>query len=179
MSHLYSRLNLKAIRRCGALAQSLAIMTDAAHLLTDFASFLISLLALFLAQRPSTKKMSFGWHRAEVVGALASVLMIWLVTGILVYLAVMRIMNNHYDIDGKIMLITSAVGVGVNIIPRPGLSDLPHSIGKGPHTSYSNNQISILRNLPSARYRQLSVSALILPQPSCSSKGQLSSPFPG
>lgn len=39
-------------------------MTDAAHLLTDFASFLISLLALYLASRPSTKRMSFGWHRA-------------------------------------------------------------------------------------------------------------------
>ncbi|KAG5450605.1 Zinc transporter 2 [Clonorchis sinensis] len=110
----------------GALAQSLAIMTDAAHLLTDFASFLISLLALFLAQRPSTKKMSFGWHRAEVVGALASVLMIWLVTGILVYLAVMRIMNNHYDIDGKIMLITSAIGVAVNIIMLLTLHDHGH-----------------------------------------------------
>ncbi|VDP17540.1 unnamed protein product [Schistosoma margrebowiei] len=100
----------------GALAHSLAIMTDAAHLLTDFASFLISLLALYLASRPSTKRMSFGWHRAEVVGALASVLLIWLVTGILVYLAVIRIIHNNYEINGKIMLITSATGVGVNII---------------------------------------------------------------
>ncbi|XP_018647400.1 cation efflux protein/ zinc transporter,putative [Schistosoma mansoni] len=106
----------------GALAHSLAIMTDTAHLLTDFASFLISLLALFLASRPSTKRMSFGWHRAEVVGALASVLLIWLVTGILVYLAVIRIIHNNYEINGKIMLITSATGVGVNII---SLMDIP------------------------------------------------------
>ncbi|VEL08771.1 unnamed protein product [Protopolystoma xenopodis] len=42
----------------------MAIMTDAAHLLTDFASFMISLLAIFLAARPATKRMSFGWHRA-------------------------------------------------------------------------------------------------------------------
>ncbi|KAF7262041.1 hypothetical protein EG68_00634 [Paragonimus skrjabini miyazakii] len=115
----------------GALAQSLAIMTDAAHLLTDFASFLISLLALFLASRPSTKKMSFGWYRAEVVGALTSVLMIWLVTGILVYLAVMRIMNGHYEIDGKIMLITSAVGVAVNIIMLITLHDHDHGHSHG------------------------------------------------
>ncbi|TPP56647.1 Zinc transporter [Fasciola gigantica] len=118
----------------GALAQSLAIMTDAAHLLTDFASFLISLLALFLASRPSTKKMSFGWHRAEVVGALASVLMIWLVTGILVYLAVMRVIHQHYEIDGKIMLITSIIGVCVNIIMVLTLHDHGHghSHGGGP-----------------------------------------------
>ncbi|VDP70731.1 unnamed protein product [Echinostoma caproni] len=118
----------------GALAQSLAIMTDAAHLLTDFASFLISLLALFLASRPSTKKMSFGWYRAEVVGALASVLMIWLVTGILVYLAVMRIIHQHYEIDGKIMLITSAIGVGVNIVMVLTLHDHGHGHSHGGST---------------------------------------------
>ncbi|CAH8575313.1 unnamed protein product [Schistosoma rodhaini] len=118
----------------GALAHSLAIMTDAAHLLTDFASFLISLLALFLASRPSTKRMSFGWHRAEVVGALASVLLIWLVTGILVYLAVIRIIHNNYEINGKIMLITSATGVGVNIIMLFTLHNHGHN-----HTSLNEH----------------------------------------
>jgi hypothetical protein len=48
----------------GYLAQSLAIMTDAAHLLTDFASMLISLFALWVSSRPATKTMNFGWHRA-------------------------------------------------------------------------------------------------------------------
>lgn len=48
----------------GYLANSLAIATDAAHLLTDFASFMISLFSLWLASRPPTKRMSFGWHRA-------------------------------------------------------------------------------------------------------------------
>ena len=48
----------------GVLANSLAIATDAAHLLTDFASFMISLFAIYLASRPATKTMSFGWHRA-------------------------------------------------------------------------------------------------------------------
>ncbi|CAH8541927.1 unnamed protein product [Heterobilharzia americana] len=129
----------------GALAHSLAIMTDAAHLLTDFASFLISLLALFLASRPSTKKMSFGWHRAEVVGALASVLLIWLVTGILVYLAVIRIIHNKYEIDGKIMLITSATGVGVNIIMLLTLHDHGHSHGASDGHTHS---VSVSQNFP-------------------------------
>lgn len=52
----------------GILANSLAIATDAAHLLTDFASFMISLFALFLASRPATKRMSFGWYRAGELG---------------------------------------------------------------------------------------------------------------
>ena len=74
----------------GVLSNSLAIATDAAHLLTDFASFLISLFAIWMAAKPKSQKMSFGWHRAEVLGATVSVLMIWLVTGILVYLAILR-----------------------------------------------------------------------------------------
>lgn len=48
----------------GYLAHSLAIMTDAAHLLTDFASMLISLFSLWMSSRPATKTMNFGWQRA-------------------------------------------------------------------------------------------------------------------
>lgn len=48
----------------GILANSLAIATDAAHLLSDLAGFLISLFAVYIGSRPATKRMSFGWHRA-------------------------------------------------------------------------------------------------------------------
>uniref|UniRef100_A0A1I8I250 Zinc transporter 2 n=2 Tax=Macrostomum lignano TaxID=282301 RepID=A0A1I8I250_9PLAT len=111
----------------GALANSLAIMTDAAHLLTDFASFMISLLAIFLAGRRPSKTYSFGWHRAEVLGALVSVLLIWLVTGILVFLAIERVRTGSFDVDGRIMLITSAVGVAVNILMAFTLHPHSHS----------------------------------------------------
>ncbi|KAL5112282.1 hypothetical protein TcWFU_006231 [Taenia crassiceps] len=117
----------------GALAGSLAIMTDAAHLLTDFASFLISLFAIFLSGRPATRMMSFGWYRAEVVGALVSVLMIWLVTGILVYLAIMRVIHQHYEIDGMVMLITSAIGVAVNMVMAATLHQHGHDHGGRSH----------------------------------------------
>lgn len=45
----------------GVLSHSLAIATDAAHLLTDITSFCISLFSLWVANRPSTRKMNFGW----------------------------------------------------------------------------------------------------------------------
>ena len=48
----------------GYLAHSLAVMTDAAHLLTDFASMLVSLFSLWMSSRPATKTMNFGWQRA-------------------------------------------------------------------------------------------------------------------
>ncbi len=98
------------------MARSLAIATDAAHLLTDFASFMISLFSMWVADRAPTKRLSFGWHRAEVLGALISVLLIWVVTGVLVYLAVERLASGQYDIDAPVMLITSAVGVAFNLV---------------------------------------------------------------
>jgi len=123
----------------GYLASSLAIMTDAAHLLTDFASFMISLFSLFVAARPATRRMSFGWHRAEVLGALVSVLMIWVITGILVYIAIQRIVSKNYEVDGEIMLITASVGVGVNLIMgfilhRGGVHGHSHGGGGGGHS---------------------------------------------
>ncbi|XP_056151515.1 proton-coupled zinc antiporter SLC30A2-like [Lampris incognitus] len=111
----------------GYAADSLAIMTDAAHLFTDVASFILSLLSLWISSRPHTKTMTFGWHRAEILGALMSVLSIWVVTGVLVYLAVLRIINDDYEIRGFIMVITSGCAVAVNILMalilhQPGVS---------------------------------------------------------
>lgn len=100
----------------GILSNSLAIATDAAHLLTDFASFMISLFAIWIAGRPSTQRMSFGWYRAEVIGAVVSVVMIWVITAILIWLAVLRIINKSYEVDAKIMLITSGLAILVNLI---------------------------------------------------------------
>ncbi|EMP37912.1 Zinc transporter 3 [Chelonia mydas] len=100
----------------GYLAHSLAIMTDAAHLLADVGSMVVSLFSLWVSARPPTKSMSFGWHRSETLGALASVLSIWVVTGVLVYLASARIVSNDYEIDARAMLATSTCAVGINVI---------------------------------------------------------------
>lgn len=48
----------------GYLAHSLAIMTDAAHLLADVGSMVGSLFSLWLSARPATRTMTFGWHRS-------------------------------------------------------------------------------------------------------------------
>ncbi|KAM6280441.1 putative proton-coupled zinc antiporter SLC30A3 isoform 2-T2 [Porphyrio hochstetteri] len=103
----------------GYLAHSLAIMTDAAHLLTDVGSMSVSLFSLWVSTRPPTKTMSFGWHRSETLGALVSVLSIWVVTGALVYLAAARIISNDYEIEARAMLATSASAVGVNLVQAP------------------------------------------------------------
>lgn len=69
----------------GYISGSLAIMTDAAHMLSDVAAFMISYLAIFLSHKPATFTMTFGFHRTEVLGALASIALIW---GLLIWLFV-------------------------------------------------------------------------------------------
>ncbi|XP_023276773.1 zinc transporter 2-like [Seriola lalandi dorsalis] len=100
----------------GYAARSLAIMTDAAHLLTDFGSILISIFSLWISSRPQTQTMTFGWHRAEILGMSLSVVSIWAVTAVLVLSAAQRITDGDYDIDSQIMLITSGCAVVVNVL---------------------------------------------------------------
>jgi zinc transporter 2 len=100
----------------GIIANSLAIMTDAFHMISDLASFMISMMAIVLARREPTKRYSYGYQRAEVLGALTSIVLIWILTGGLVYVAIERIVHEDYDVDPDIMMITAGVGVCFNII---------------------------------------------------------------
>ncbi|XP_069333585.1 proton-coupled zinc antiporter SLC30A2 isoform X1 [Eulemur rufifrons] len=124
----------------GYLAHSLAIMTDAAHLLTDFASMLISLFSIWMSSRPATKTMNFGWQRAEILGALLSVLSIWVVTGVLVYLAAERLISGNYEIEGGTMLITSGCAVAVNIIMGLILHQSGHGHSHGHAHSHDTSE---------------------------------------
>ncbi|GIY95320.1 zinc transporter 2 [Caerostris extrusa] len=105
----------------GILSNSLAVITDAAHLLTDFGAFLVSLTSLYIAGKKRTKTMTFGFHRAEVIGALISILSIWLLTGILLYAAIQRMISQDFEIDAKIMLIVAIIGMLANVILSLGL----------------------------------------------------------
>ncbi|NXK19632.1 ZNT3 protein, partial [Arenaria interpres] len=86
----------------------------------------------WVSTRPPTKTMTFGWHRSETLGALASVLSIWVVTGALVYLAAARIVSNDYEIEARAMLATSASAVGVNLVMAYILHQSPTGHGHGP-----------------------------------------------
>uniref|UniRef100_A0A3B5MRI1 Proton-coupled zinc antiporter SLC30A8 n=1 Tax=Xiphophorus couchianus TaxID=32473 RepID=A0A3B5MRI1_9TELE len=123
----------------GYLAGSLAVMTDAAHLLTDLASFVISLFSLWLSSKPATQRLSYGWHRAEILGALLSVFTIWVVTGVLVYLAVERIVHDDYEIQGHVMLITSGCAVVANIIMALTLHQSGHGHSHGGLASHGHS----------------------------------------
>lgn len=100
----------------GILANSVAIMTDAAHLLSDLSGFLISIFALYLSKFPADKNFSYGYHRAETIGALLSVFIIWILTVLLLAESIQKLVDNHHKVNGGIMLFTSSVGLIFNVI---------------------------------------------------------------
>ena len=103
----------------GIWSNSLAILTDASHLLTDIAGFAIALIATIVAKREADDKYTYGLVRAEVMGALFSVITLWIITAILLYEAYFRAMawfEGHPPIvRGKLMSIIALFGVCVNI----------------------------------------------------------------
>ena len=90
-------------------------MADAAHLSADIIGFGFSIVALKLSQRSSSDTYSYGWHRAEIVGTLASIMTIWILNIWLVYEATLRFFKPP-EVSGWIMLIVACLALVVNLI---------------------------------------------------------------
>jgi len=124
----------------GYVAGSLAIMSDAAHMAADVSTFLVSLYAAHLTRKGIKPHKTFGFHRAEVLGALFSITSLWVVTLMLLIEASKRIVRNDVQIDSKWMLIVATFGIFFNgvliyVLHGPGLLDgnHTHSHGGGGH----------------------------------------------
>ena len=79
-------------------------------------TYLNSLLAIHLGTRKASKKYTFGLYRAEVIGALITVLIIWFVTGVLLYLACQRLVSGDFQVDPNPMIAVASCAVIFNII---------------------------------------------------------------
>ncbi|KAJ6752370.1 hypothetical protein OIU85_002771 [Salix viminalis] len=99
----------------GIKANSLAILTDAAHLLSDVAAFAISLFSIWASGWEATPRRTYGYFRIEILGALISIQMIWLLAGILVYEAIVRLIHETGEVEGALMFAIATVGLLVNI----------------------------------------------------------------
>jgi len=124
----------------GWIANSIAIFSDALHLLSDVAGYLVSIAAIYMANWTANGKMTWGYKRCEILGAVVSVLGIWVVTVYLVYEAINRIVNKP-EVNGKVMFITACLGVTVNIAMGVILitGGHGHSHGIQGHSSQSCN----------------------------------------
>ncbi len=79
------------------------------------AGFLTSVVAILVSRRAASSTFTFGFQRAQTLGAFASIAMVWLMTAFLVWEAIQRIKNPE-EIDGKIMFITAAFGLLINLM---------------------------------------------------------------
>ncbi|XP_078386335.1 putative proton-coupled zinc antiporter SLC30A4 [Cetorhinus maximus] len=100
----------------GCISNSLAIMTDAVHMLADVLGIVASLVALYLSGKPPSSRFTFGWHRFEALAAVLSVMLIYAVTIGLVYEAVQRTIHQDFEIQADVMIIIAAIGVAVNLV---------------------------------------------------------------
>jgi cobalt-zinc-cadmium efflux system protein len=99
----------------GILASSLALLSDAAHMLTDAAAIALSLLAARLAVRPAEGAMTYGLGRAEVLSAQANGATLLVLGLLIVYEAIVRL-TSPPSVDATTVLVVALVGAGVNLV---------------------------------------------------------------
>jgi cobalt-zinc-cadmium efflux system protein len=98
----------------GILASSLALLSDAAHMLTDAGALALSLVAVRVAARPAKGAMTYGFKRVEILSAQANGITLLVLGCFIVYEAVRRLVNPP-DVEGGVVLAVALVGIAVNV----------------------------------------------------------------
>ena len=98
----------------GIAAGSLALIADAGHMLTDFASLSLAWFAFRLARRPADWKRTYGFDRFQVLVAFTNGLALFAIAGWIVYEAIERLMGTPH-VSGGIMVVVASIGLLVNI----------------------------------------------------------------
>ena len=99
---------------CGALAHSLALLSDAGHMLTDAAAIGLSLAAARIALRPAAGAMTYGFRRAEILSAQANGVALLILAAFIAYEAVRRLVDPP-AVRASLVLAVALVGVAVNL----------------------------------------------------------------
>ena len=97
----------------GLAAHSLALISDAGHMLTDAFSLVLAIVAARLAARPAYGRWTFGFKRAEILSAQANGITLLVLVGIFVYEAVDRLISPP-AVDGALVTFTALAGIAVN-----------------------------------------------------------------
>ncbi|GAA1653608.1 cation diffusion facilitator family transporter [Catellatospora bangladeshensis] len=105
----------------GVVAQSLALISDAAHMLTDAAAIVLALFAMRIAARPAGGRYTFGLARAEVLSAAVNGLSLLLLAGWLGVEAVGRLADPP-PVTGWMVVVTGVLGLAVNVVAAWAIS---------------------------------------------------------
>jgi cobalt-zinc-cadmium efflux system protein len=98
----------------GIVADSLALLSDAAHMLTDAGALALSLVAIRLARRPAAGAMTYGLKRSEILAAAINGSTL-LVLGVLIVIEGIRRIVVPPEVDGGVVLAVAIVGIAVNL----------------------------------------------------------------
>ena len=99
----------------GLITQSLALLSDAAHMFTDAAALAIALAAIQIAKRPADNKRTFGYQRFEILAALFNASMLFFVAMYILYEAYQRF-TQPPEIQSIGMLVVASIGLVINLI---------------------------------------------------------------
>ncbi|MFY9608582.1 MAG: cation diffusion facilitator family transporter [Blastocatellia bacterium] len=99
----------------GFLTNSLALLSDAGHMLADVASLLLAMLALWFAARPVTPKKTYGYYRMEILAALANGVALVVISLLISYEALQRI-RQPQNVQGLELTLIAAGGLVINAI---------------------------------------------------------------
>jgi len=97
------------------MSNSLALLSDAAHVLADMVSLGLALLAILLAAFPATDTRTYGWHRSEVFAALINGVTLIGISAMILYEAVQRLTTPE-EVKSLEMLVVAAFGLAVNLV---------------------------------------------------------------
>ena len=97
------------------LADSLALLADAAHMFTDAAALAIALVAIRIAQRPADRKRTFGYYRFEILAAVFNAVLLFLVAAYILLEAYQRL-RVPVEVQSIPMLMVAFAGLGVNFL---------------------------------------------------------------
>ncbi|UWF76887.1 MULTISPECIES: cation diffusion facilitator family transporter [Microbacterium] len=97
------------------LSGSIALLADAAHMLTDSSALVIALIASIVAARPADDRRTFGYQRAEVFGALINAVVLLVLMTVVAVQGVTRLIQpGEAEVAGPLMLIVAVVGMLAN-----------------------------------------------------------------
>jgi cobalt-zinc-cadmium efflux system protein len=98
----------------GWIANSLALISDAMHLFTDVGALLLGMIVAKMSHWPATPRMSYGYHRAEILGALVSAASLWALSGVLIYESIRRFFHPEV-VEGPIVFVIATIGLLGNL----------------------------------------------------------------
>ncbi len=99
----------------GLASGSLALLADAGHMLTDAAAIVMALVAMWIADRPASVERTFGYHRTEILAALANAFSLWIIAAWIIFEAYHRAFVEVPHVEGLWVLIVGTGGLLINL----------------------------------------------------------------